>query len=54
MRLAYPPDSDAILSVRQLSVRFGGQQVLENINLDLYREQVVTLIGPNGSGNPRW
>ncbi|MBT2774840.1 metal ABC transporter ATP-binding protein [Halomonas sp. ISL-60] len=50
MRLAHPPDSDAILSVRQLSVRFGGQQILENINLDLYREQVVTLIGPNGSG----
>lgn len=50
MRLAHPPDSDAILSVRQLGVRFGGQQILENINLDLYRQQVVTLIGPNGSG----
>lgn len=50
MRLAQPPDSDAILNVRQLNVRFGGQHILENINLDLYREQVVTLIGPNGSG----
>ena len=50
MRLAHPQDCDAVLSVRQLNVRFGGQQVLENINLDLYREQVVTLIGPNGSG----
>ena len=50
MRLAQPPDHDAILNVRQLNVRFGGQHILENINLDLYRQQVVTLIGPNGSG----
>lgn len=50
MRFNQPPDRDAILNVRHLNVRFGGQHILENINLDLYRQQVVTLIGPNGSG----
>lgn len=52
MRLAQPPDHDAILNVRQLNVRFGGQHILENINLDLYRQQVVTLIGLMARGNP--
>lgn len=50
MRLANSLDCDAILNVRQLNVRFGGHHILNNINLDLYRNQVVTLIGPNGSG----
>lgn len=50
MPLASSPHRDAVLSVRQLNVRFGGQQILENIHLDLFREQVLTLIGPNGSG----
>ena len=50
MSLASSPHREAVLSVRQLNVRFGGQQILENIHLDLFREQVLTLIGPNGSG----
>jgi len=50
MSLASSPHREAVLSVRQLNVRFGGQQILENIHFDLFREQVLTLIGPNGSG----
>lgn len=50
MLLAQHAVNAAVLNVRQLNVRFGGQRILENINLELYRNQVVTLIGPNGSG----
>lgn len=50
MRLTNSLASDAILNVRQLNVRLGGHHILKNINLDLYRAKVVTLIGPNGSG----
>ncbi|WP_404376644.1 ATP-binding cassette domain-containing protein [Vreelandella aquamarina] len=41
---------NVLLSIDQLTVRFGQQTVLENINLSLTAGQIVTLIGPNGSG----
>ena len=39
-----------LLSVKSLSVSFGGLKALSNINLDLYANEVVGLIGPNGAG----
>ncbi|WP_447927152.1 metal ABC transporter ATP-binding protein [Vreelandella sp. EE27] len=50
MGLAQHAQSDALVTVSQLNVRFGGELVLQDIDLALYRHQVVTLIGPNGSG----
>lgn len=40
----------ALLTTEQLTVRFGQQPVLDNINLVLRPGRIVTLIGPNGSG----
>ena len=39
-----------LLSIKSLSVSFGGLKALSNINLDLHSNEVVGLIGPNGAG----
>ena len=39
-----------LLSIRQLSVAFGGLKALTNVDLDLKENEVVGLIGPNGAG----
>jgi branched-chain amino acid transport system ATP-binding protein len=39
-----------ILSVRDLSVRFGGIIALEKVSFDLEPREIVGLIGPNGAG----
>jgi branched-chain amino acid transport system ATP-binding protein len=41
---------DPLLSVRDLSVRFGGLDVLSEVSLAVPRGRVVGLIGPNGAG----
>jgi branched-chain amino acid transport system ATP-binding protein len=42
--------NDAILSVREVSVRFGGLKAVDSVSLDVNRQEVVGLIGPNGAG----
>jgi len=39
-----------ILSVEQISVRFGGIVALEDVSFDIEPRQIVGLIGPNGAG----
>ena len=39
-----------LLSIKSLSVSFGGLIALSNVNLDLNANEVVGLIGPNGAG----
>ncbi|MGH3341522.1 MAG: ABC transporter ATP-binding protein [Carbonactinosporaceae bacterium] len=39
-----------LLEVRELSLRFGGLQVLENVSVDVGEWEIVGLIGPNGAG----
>jgi len=39
-----------ILSVRDLTVRFGGIIALESVSFDVEEGQIVGLIGPNGAG----
>ncbi|MDX9872983.1 MAG: ABC transporter ATP-binding protein [Clostridia bacterium] len=41
---------EAILSVRNLGISFGGLKAVTNFNLDLYEGELVGLIGPNGAG----
>lgn len=43
-------DSDAVLAVRGLEVRYGAATVATGIDLDVYKGEVVALLGPNGAG----
>jgi branched-chain amino acid transport system ATP-binding protein len=47
---AVPASGDALLSVRDVSVRFGGIVALDGVSFDVYSGQVAGLIGPNGAG----
>lgn len=42
--------SDALITLENVSVRFGEQNVLQDVNLSLRAGEIVTLIGPNGAG----
>ncbi len=42
--------ANALLSVDQVSMQFGGLRALDGVSLQVGPQQVVGLIGPNGSG----
>ncbi|MBE7418641.1 MAG: ABC transporter ATP-binding protein [Ideonella sp.] len=44
------PGGAALLSVRGVSVRFGGIVALDNVSFDVARGDICGLIGPNGAG----
>jgi zinc transport system ATP-binding protein len=39
-----------LLEGRGLGVAFGGQPVLDDVDIALYPREIVTIVGPNGSG----
>jgi branched-chain amino acid transport system ATP-binding protein len=41
---------DILLSVKDVSKRFGGLQALSGVNVEIERGQIYGLIGPNGAG----
>jgi len=41
---------DAVIRMRDVSVSFGSKRVLESINLDVYRGEILVLLGGSGSG----
>ena len=38
------------LKIEHLSVKFGGEAALDDVNLHMHCGQMVALIGPNGAG----
>ncbi|HEX4503528.1 MAG TPA: high-affinity branched-chain amino acid ABC transporter ATP-binding protein LivG [Scandinavium sp.] len=42
--------SQPLLSVNGLMMRFGGLLAVNNVNLELHPQEIVSLIGPNGAG----
>jgi len=42
--------SDALLTARGLSKRYGGVQAVGGVDLDVERGRIVSIIGPNGAG----
>jgi len=41
---------DVILSLRNITKRFGALVALDDVSLDLYRNEVLALVGDNGAG----
>lgn len=44
------PAREVLLQVRGVSKRFGGLNALRDIDLDIYRGEILGVIGPNGAG----
>lgn len=43
-------NEDKVLSLSDLTMRFGGKEVLNGVDLDVYKGQIIGYIGPNGAG----
>jgi branched-chain amino acid transport system ATP-binding protein len=43
-------DADPVLSTRGLTKRFGGIVAVDDVDIDLFPDQILGLIGPNGAG----
>ena len=43
-------NNSPILQVKGVSKSFGGVKAVNNISFDLYKGEVLGIIGPNGSG----
>ena len=43
-------DREAVIRVRDITVRFGSNTVLEGLDLDVYRSEILGFVGPSGSG----
>ena len=41
---------DKIVELRNISKSFDGEKVLDNISLDIYDNEFLTLLGPSGCG----
>lgn len=53
IKLRFTPDvrgGNDILRCQDLGKRYGDKQIFEDINLEVYRQDVVGIIGPNGVG----
>jgi branched-chain amino acid transport system ATP-binding protein len=47
---ATPDSRDVVLSARGLYQSFGGVVAVDDVDLDLYRGEILGLLGPNGAG----
>ena len=45
-----PIDTTALISGRAISLMRGGRPVLDGVDIDIHKGEIVTLIGPNGAG----
>src|ERR1700730_6677481 len=45
-----PEMTDAIIRVRDITVQFGTTKVLDGLNLDVKRGEILGFVGPSGAG----
>ena len=48
--MALQPASDAIIRVRDITVQFGKNRILDGLNLDVKRGEILGFVGPSGAG----
>ena len=41
---------EILVSLKQIEVEFNGNKALKNINLTIYANEIMTIVGPNGGG----
>jgi phospholipid/cholesterol/gamma-HCH transport system ATP-binding protein len=41
---------EAVISIRGISMSYGGRRVLDQVDLDVYRHEILVLLGGSGSG----
>src|SRR4029079_10351937 len=44
------PARETLISIRDVSVAYGSRRVLDRVSLDIYRGEIVALLGGSGSG----
>ena len=44
------PDTDPVIEAEDIRVQFGGVQAVDGVSLTLYDNEILGLVGPNGSG----
>lgn len=42
--------SDVVLEARDICMRFGGLLAVDNVSLDVHKNEIFAIIGPNGAG----
>jgi zinc transport system ATP-binding protein len=42
--------TDSVIKIKNLDFSFGGPKILENIEIDIQRNEFIGMVGPNGSG----
>ncbi len=46
----YSREDETILTIENLSLNFGGLKAVDNLDLDLKKNEILSIIGPNGAG----
>jgi len=41
---------NAVLEARDVTIRYGGQAAVKNVNLSIYEKKITAIIGPSGCG----
>jgi phosphate transport system ATP-binding protein len=49
-RLPAEGDREAVFEARGVSVFYGDQRAIDNVNIDIYRRLITAIIGPSGCG----
>lgn len=50
MKTSKQKERESVVTIRELEKSFGDREILKNVNLDLYKEENLVIIGKSGTG----